>query len=553
MKPLQQPPAPNHRIHIDLFGPLATSGQGKKMVCVITDAFSKYTELVAIRSKEAGEVAKAIMDTWITRYSTPKEIVTDGGKEFANKLMDAICQELRVLHRQTTPYHPQTNASAEVFNRTMKLYLATALEQPYLDWEDLLPALRICYNTSVSKATRATPFSVVFGMDAHMPFFDLEQALNMDESYPEMLSNLKAMRLKAKEANIEYRKGYKKYYDKAARAVKQELNVGEYIWVENTHKKGANPKFQPAFLGPFEISRIEDLNVHYLAKGKEKVAHMNRIKPVSMPEMSSKEETEMQQLNSQKRPMDSKKSEIARKMRRKTKSSIRENGCRKTKSSNRENGRRKTKSSNGENKLEIPLTMECDESELITSDSQEADQIRHDENLSGDSNEETKLPDSPFPETPAFFRYRTVRAPSDDEEVSSQGSSTESEQEGPREESYMGQRARDSASREGTHLYENDIEMVSIMEDNSRKRKPESPLAAEHKREKQSGRSERNTETGELTDPEEEKRAEVADARSLRSRGPAKPPMHPPHRPLEYKAYRRKPCDDSVEVQSSKQ
>ena len=236
LKPLQQPPAPNHRIHIDLFGPLATSGQGKKMVCVITDAFSKYTELVAIRSKEAGEVAKAIMDTWITRYSTPKEIVTDGGKEFANKLMDAICQELRVLHRQTTPYHPQTNASAEVFNRTMKLYLATALEQPYLDWEDLLPALRICYNTSVSKATRATPFSLVFGMDAHMPFFDLEQALNMDESYPEMLSNLKAMRLKAKEANIEYRKGYKKYYDKAARAVKQKLKVGEYIWVENTHK-----------------------------------------------------------------------------------------------------------------------------------------------------------------------------------------------------------------------------------------------------------------------------------------------------------------------------
>ena len=117
----------------------------------------------------------------------------------------------------------------------------------------------------------------------------------------------------------------------------------------------------------------------------------------------------------------------------------------------------------------------------------------------------------------------------------------------------MGQRAEAAASREGTHLYENDIEMVSIMEDNSRKRKPESPLAAEHKREKQSGRGAGNMETGEATDPEEEKRAEVVDARSLRSRGPANPPMHPPHRPLEYKAYRRKPCDQPVTDQSSKQ
>ena len=294
LKPLEQPTAPNHRIHIDLFGPLATSGQGKKMVCVITDAFTKYTELVAVRSKEAGEVARAIMSTWITRYSTPKEIVTDGGKEFANKLMEALCQELRILHRQTTPYHPETNASAEVFNRTMKLYLATALEQPYLDWEELLPALRICYNTSVSKATQATPFSLVFGMRPNMPFFDLEQALSMDENYPEMLAELKAMREKAKEINLKYKAEYKKQYDKSRSVERQRLRPGDRILVENTHKVGPNPKFHPAFNGPFEVTKVVDLNIHYKDGKKDKVAHMNRVKPAQeltkdIPEASGPE------------------------------------------------------------------------------------------------------------------------------------------------------------------------------------------------------------------------------------------------------------------------
>ena len=70
--PLEQPETPNCRVHIDLFGPLTSTGSGKKYIIVMTDAFTKYVELAALPSKEAGVVAKAIFDTWISRYSTPK-------------------------------------------------------------------------------------------------------------------------------------------------------------------------------------------------------------------------------------------------------------------------------------------------------------------------------------------------------------------------------------------------------------------------------------------------------------------------------------------------
>ena len=107
-------------------------------------------EISAIPDKTAKTVARTIMDNWVCRFSTPKEIVTGGGKEFANEMLNSLSAELQIIHKSTTPYHPQTNGAVKVFNRTMKHYLATAITPPYTDWELLLPALRLCYNTSVS-------------------------------------------------------------------------------------------------------------------------------------------------------------------------------------------------------------------------------------------------------------------------------------------------------------------------------------------------------------------------------------------------------------------
>ena len=48
LTPLPQCTEPNQRIHADLFGGLKTSVNNKKYVLCMTDAFTKYVELVAI-------------------------------------------------------------------------------------------------------------------------------------------------------------------------------------------------------------------------------------------------------------------------------------------------------------------------------------------------------------------------------------------------------------------------------------------------------------------------------------------------------------------------
>jgi transposase InsO family protein len=96
-----------------------TSGNYKKYILVITDAFTKYVELVAIDNKEAVTVTEAIFRRWICRYGVPLEIITDQGKEFCNKLSDELYKLLQTKHLTTSSRHPACNAQAEVANKTI--------------------------------------------------------------------------------------------------------------------------------------------------------------------------------------------------------------------------------------------------------------------------------------------------------------------------------------------------------------------------------------------------------------------------------------------------
>ncbi len=163
------------RVHADLFSPGAVSAAGHRFVLVIMDAFLiKLAELVPFKDKEAGTVAKAIVDTWICIYSTPKVLVTDRGREFCSKLSDELLNRLGVERRRTSAYHPQTNSSAESFNKELIKMMTTMLDVPDdPEWEERLPTVMLAYSTAVRKATNSSPFFLTYLKDPAMPFFQL--------------------------------------------------------------------------------------------------------------------------------------------------------------------------------------------------------------------------------------------------------------------------------------------------------------------------------------------------------------------------------------------
>ncbi len=105
----------------------------------------------------------------ICPFGYPVQIHSDNRTEFVNKLNKEFFKLLDIKHFTTTPGHPQCNAQAEVFNKTMAKYLALFVDSLTLDWEQYLPALQFSYNTSYHSTISTTHFELFYGMKQCTP------------------------------------------------------------------------------------------------------------------------------------------------------------------------------------------------------------------------------------------------------------------------------------------------------------------------------------------------------------------------------------------------
>ena len=297
---LQIPHGPNWRVHVDLFGPNKCADGKKRFVLVMTDAFTKIVALRTIDDKSAPTVAKAMLEGWCYTYGVPKVFVSDQGNEFTNELARAIWKALQIDHRVTTPYHPQCNASAEVFNRTMKRYLAGAIMdagKSTLDWPLYIAPLAFAYNTSVQKAAKETPFSTMFGYDPRVPFWDDNGLLDAenttitnndhaDEFYKHKRAQADTRRRVAN--NLQHaQEETARTVDKNIPSTDEDFKAGDLVWVKIHQSNATNKKFAQTWEQGTIIERLSfsTYRVRREERSRKKMATLNAqmLKPRRQP------------------------------------------------------------------------------------------------------------------------------------------------------------------------------------------------------------------------------------------------------------------------------
>ena len=293
LTPLPQPTEPNMRIHADLHGPLRTSGNMKKYILVITDAFTKYVELVAIENKEAVTVTEGIFKKWICRYGVPLEIITDQGKEFCNKLSDELYKLLGTRHNTTTSRHPACNAQVEVCNKTIAKYLASFVDDSTLDWEQYLAPLMFSYNTSFHKSILNSPYFLTYGIDPRLPNFpapDLKRKFYGESTSAELHQAMLYARDLARRNNENASDNYRDYHNR--KAASHNYKVGQLVLLDEHSFLHKNAKLAPKWTGPHRVVQVKnETNVELLLKNNKRlIIHVNRLKPyiVSAPENPNK-------------------------------------------------------------------------------------------------------------------------------------------------------------------------------------------------------------------------------------------------------------------------
>ena len=83
-------------------------------ILVAVDYVSKWVEAVALPTNDAKVVVKFLKHNILTRFGTPRTIISDGGTHFCNRQFDALLHKYGVTHKVATPYHPQTSGQVEV-------------------------------------------------------------------------------------------------------------------------------------------------------------------------------------------------------------------------------------------------------------------------------------------------------------------------------------------------------------------------------------------------------------------------------------------------------
>ena len=91
-------------------------------VLVITDHFTRYTQVLVATSQIAQCTAKVLWNNYITHYGLLLAIISNQGRDFKSNLIQEMCDLAQVCKLCTTLYHPQRNGQCECFNLCFNLY-----------------------------------------------------------------------------------------------------------------------------------------------------------------------------------------------------------------------------------------------------------------------------------------------------------------------------------------------------------------------------------------------------------------------------------------------
>ena len=276
--------APLERVHIDILGPFTPSKKGNQYVLVIVDQFTKWLECFPLPRQGAEEVAKCVVDGFISRFGCPLEIHTDQGKNFDGKLFTSVCDLLQIVKTRTTPYRPRSNGQVERYNRTILQLIRCFLRGNQQTWDEHLQQLAGAIRSTINRNIGFTPNLMMLGREVMLPIDlmigGLEQKYDSAAEYVVKLKTiLKQVHTLARDTLESSQMRQKRDYDLKLKT--QSYEAGDLVYkLDSAKKVGQSPKLQKVWKGPYLVVEVVSPVLFRIADRKKTyVLHHDRLKP----------------------------------------------------------------------------------------------------------------------------------------------------------------------------------------------------------------------------------------------------------------------------------
>ena len=279
-------------VHIDYVGMEVTVATDKKPVVrnvlVVVDHFTRYVQAFVTKNHMARTTARVLYNNYFSVFGFRQRLMLDQGTEFCGKVIVAMCSLLGIEKIRTTPYHPQTNGSAERVHQTLQRMIGKLDLEKRRKWLAHIGSIIIAYNSTRSLVTGYSLYYLMFGrrprlsIDLLFPTCRIQiLTRTIDEYVASLYDRLWESLAIAHDCAVKEAQRQKRLYDRKVGAI--ELRPGDHVLVRLDAFRGQRRKLKNQWGDDLHtvVTRVADRIPAYVVKnnrtGKKKVVHRARL------------------------------------------------------------------------------------------------------------------------------------------------------------------------------------------------------------------------------------------------------------------------------------
>lgn len=280
---------PWQMISLDFIGPLPRSTRGYQYCLVVTDYFSKYVLIFALRTANAASLVRCVEEDVFLVYGSPQYLVCDNGTPMKSHAFQTLCKKYKTVISYTAAYLPRADPTERV-NRVVKTLISSYTRESHRNWDKHIASIACAIRTAKHETVRYTPYFINFGREYKLYGQDFIETVPVDSDLDpsnEVSKRQEGFRKVFQDVTkrlISAHQRSKKVYDLRRRDV--EFTPGQKVWKKNKTQSDAlnyySAKLAPKFVGPFSIARkvgyatYELIDDNGISKG---IWHAQDLKP----------------------------------------------------------------------------------------------------------------------------------------------------------------------------------------------------------------------------------------------------------------------------------
>ncbi|KAI0999387.1 hypothetical protein K3495_g8806 [Podosphaera aphanis] len=214
---------------------------------------TKRVWIIPVERPSAHDTAEDFLHYVVRFAGLPDSLISDQGRAFIDKTWKETCSRLKITHKLSTSYHPETDGQTERANETLEVYLRHYVNYHQDDWVKHRPLTEFCCNNNINASTEVSPFFASFG---HHPRLDFrpESECPQPRNTPEFITRMKSLVQQCAE-QIAFAQAYHASYANDNRLPAPRFKVGDYAYLslKNLALERPSKKLDHIRAGPWRI------------------------------------------------------------------------------------------------------------------------------------------------------------------------------------------------------------------------------------------------------------------------------------------------------------